>query len=156
MNPASFQIRQAGEGDLAALCDLYQFLLPGDARPTPVQAAAILRQFQRYEGSAIFLLEEGARLCASCTLVVVPNLTRGGTPYGLIENVVTHPDARRRGHGKAVLRAAVNSAWETGCYKVMLMTGSRRPGTLAFYADVGFEQSKTGFQIRRIAPRDEV
>lgn len=41
------------------------------------------------------------------------------------------------------------TAWEAGCYKVMLMTGSKRPETLRFYADAGFEQSKTGFQIRR-------
>lgn len=81
--------------------------------------------------------------------MVIPNLTRGGRPYALIENVVTHADHRQRGHGRALLHAAVAAAWEAGCYKVMLMTGSKRPETLRFYADAGFEQSKTGFQIRR-------
>jgi hypothetical protein len=38
---------------------------------------------------------------------------------------------------------------------VMLMTGSKRPSTLAFYASAGFEQSKTGFQVRHLAPRAE-
>lgn len=88
-------------------------------------------------------------LVASCTLVVIPNLTRSGSPYALIENVVTHAGHRRRGHGRALLDAAVAAAWAAGCYKAMLMTGSKRPETLRFYADAGFEQSKTGFQIRR-------
>jgi hypothetical protein len=29
------------------------------------------------------------------------------------------------------------------------MTGSKDPATLAFYEGAGFEQTKTGFQIRR-------
>jgi hypothetical protein len=37
----------------------------------------------------------------------------------------------------------------------MLMTGSKKPSTLAFYASAGFEQNKTGFQIRRLPPRAE-
>ncbi len=81
--------------------------------------------------------------------MVIPNLTRGGTPYALIENMVTHADWRKRGFGSAILKAATERAWEEGCYKVMLMTGSKNPATLAFYAAAGFEQTKTGFQIRR-------
>jgi GNAT superfamily N-acetyltransferase len=89
-------------------------------------------------------------LTSSCTLVVIPNLTRSGQPYGLIENVVTHSTYRGRGFGKQILQAAVEAAWKADCYKVMLMTGSKRPSTLAFYAAAGFEQNKTGFQIRRL------
>jgi GNAT superfamily N-acetyltransferase len=51
--------------------------------------------------------------------------------------------------GTAVLHAAIETAWQAGCYKVMLMTGSKQASTLKFYQDAGFEQSKTGFQIRR-------
>jgi hypothetical protein len=36
----------------------------------------------------------------------------------------------------------------------MLLTGSKDPGTLAFYREAGFEQNKTGFQIRRIPVRE--
>jgi ribosomal protein S18 acetylase RimI-like enzyme len=93
------------------------------------------------------------RQIASCTLVAIPNLTRGGQPYGLIENIVTHTQHRDRGYGKQVLRAAVMAAWEADCYKVMLMTGSKDLATLAFYTSAGFEQSKTGFQVRRLPAR---
>ena len=81
--------------------------------------------------------------------MIVPNLTRGGKPYALIENVVTHANWRKRGFGSAILAEAANRAWRHDCYKIMLMTGSNDPATLAFYEEAGFEQSKTGFQMRR-------
>lgn len=71
-------------------------------------------------------------------------------PYALIENVVTHPDQRNAGHGKAILAEAATLAWAAHCYKVMLLTGSQRPAVHSFYLSAGFEQSKTGFQIRRV------
>lgn len=99
-----------------------------------------------YQGSAILLgLVEGAPV-TSCTVVIVPNLTRGGTPYALIENVVAHADYRNRGFGKAILHAAVELAWAEGCYNAMLMTGSKEASTLGVYEAAGFEQSKTGFR----------
>ena len=63
--------------------------------------------------------------------------------------MVTHADWRQRDFGSDVLKAATERAWDEGCYKVMLMTGSTNPSTLAFYEAAGFEQTKTGFQIRR-------
>lgn len=89
-------------------------------------------------------LIEGA-LVTSCTLIVIPNLTCGGQPYGLIENVVTHADFGGRGFGKKILQVAVDAAWQFDCYKVMLMTGSKKTSKLAFYASAGFEQNKMGF-----------
>jgi GNAT superfamily N-acetyltransferase len=88
-------------------------------------------------------------LVSSCALVIVPNLTRGVRPYGLIENVVTHVDHRRAGLGRAVLAAAVEAAWVADCYKIMLATGSRREETLRFYGGAGFARGgKTYFEVR--------
>ena len=147
--------RPAGQADLPALLDLYQHLNPGDARPDASAAGAVLDRLAALPGSAILVAQVGRVLAASCTLVVVPNLTRGGRPFGLIENVVTHADFRRRGLGRQLLDLACAAGWDAGCYKIMLMTGSTRPGTLKFYRDAGFEASKTGFQKRRIAARSE-
>jgi GNAT superfamily N-acetyltransferase len=66
---------------------------------------------------------------------------------------VTDAGHRQQGYGKAILKAAMSAAWRHDCYKVMLLTGSKNPATLRFYQEVGFEQSKTGFQARRIPPR---
>jgi GNAT superfamily N-acetyltransferase len=91
----------------------------------------------------------------SCTLIVIPTLTRGGKPYALIENVVTDARYRGRGYGTRLLQAAVQAAWSADCYKVMLLTGSKQPSTLKFYENAGFEQTKTGFQMRRMAARQD-
>lgn len=151
----SFVIRFAEEADLPDLLDLYVHLDAHNVRCPSGKASSHFEQLLRYVGSGILIGLMGDRLIASCTVVIIPNLTRGGTPYALIENVVTHADYRNQGFGKAILTAAVDHAWSHGCYKAMLMTGSKQPSTLAFYEAVGFEQSKTGFQIRRIPARSE-
>jgi GNAT superfamily N-acetyltransferase len=100
-------------------------------------------------GMTVLVAEAEGRVAATCTLVVIPNLTRGARPYALIENVVTDAGRRKAGLGRAVIAAALDRAWEAGCYKAMLLTGSRDPATLRFYGGAGFRQDKTGFQIRR-------
>jgi GNAT superfamily N-acetyltransferase len=85
------------------------------------------------------------RLVATCNLTIIPNLTRGARPYGIIENVVTHPTYRQRGLSTKVLRYALTIAWQQNCYKVMLLTGSKQEETLQFYERAGFERGiKTG------------
>jgi GNAT superfamily N-acetyltransferase len=148
-------IRPALAADLPQLLALYRHLDSLDESPPLDLAAQRLAELQTLRGSAVLIGLIENSVVASCTLVVIPNLTRGGRPYGLIENVVTDAAFRGRGYGKQVLQAAVTAAWQADCYKVMLMTGSKRPSTLAFYASAGFEQSKTGFQIRRLPPRAE-
>jgi GNAT superfamily N-acetyltransferase len=145
-------IRTAGRNDLPSLLELYGQLHPDDETVPLAEASRILAQCLRYSGSAIFVGLRDDAVVATCTLIVIPNLTRGGTPYALIENVVTHAQYRKRGYGKAILEAAISAAWRHGCYKVMLLTGSKDPATLAFYEDAGFEQTKTGFQMRRASP----
>ncbi len=150
-----FNIRIAKVCDIEVLLELYTHLSPEEP-PAPLdKARTALEQLSNYPGSGIFLGETDGTTVASCTLIVVPNLTRGATPYGLIENVVTHAANRRKGFGQMLLDAACERAWDCGCYKIMLSTGSQNPVTLAFYERAGFTQSRTGFQKRRIAARPE-
>ena len=151
---AEFIIRRATREDLPELVQLYRHLVPNDVPVSAEQAEDIWERFSRYGDSGIFLGLINGRQVATCTLVVVPNFVRGGANYALIENVVTHADFRGRGHGKAVLLAAVETAWSLGCYKVMLLTGSKEPATLGFYRNAGFATTKTGFEMRRLPPRE--
>jgi GNAT superfamily N-acetyltransferase len=99
-------------------------------------------------GQHYLVVDVGGVLVASCVLVVLKNLTRGARPYGIIENVVTHKDYRRKGYGTRLIKRALDIAREEDCYKVMLMSG-RGEDTLKFYEKVGFERGKkTGFIIR--------
>ena len=150
-----FSIRAARPSDLERLLKLYPQLNPSDEAMSLDLAASRLGDINQLPGSAVLLGLLGNDLVASCTLIVIPNLTRAGRPYALIENVVTDALHRGRGYGTRILRAAVDAAWGAGCYKVMLMTGSKQPSTLKFYENAGFEQTKTGFQMRRISARQD-
>jgi GNAT superfamily N-acetyltransferase len=98
----------------------------------------------------VFVAEVDGVLASSCSLAIIPNLTRGVRPYALVENVVTHADHRKRGLARSVLMAALDAAWAADCYKVMLATGSKNPETLRFYEQCGFQRGgKTFFQVRR-------
>lgn len=147
-------IRRATREDLPELVQLYRHLVPDDMPVGAEQAEDIWERFSHYGASGIFLGLVDGKQVATCTLVVVPNFVRSGANYALIENVVTHADFRGRGYGKAVLLAAVDAAWSLGCYKVMLLTGSKEPATLGFYRNAGFQTTKTGFEMRRLPPRE--
>ncbi|MDX8351144.1 GNAT family N-acetyltransferase [Cognatiyoonia sp. IB215182] len=141
-------IRPITADDLPQLLELYGHLSPDDPPCSPTCAEDNFARFLRYDGNAILVGTKDHIFVTSCVLVVIPNLSRSGHPYALIENVVTHEDHRNRGYATHVLDAACDRAWAAGCYKVMLMTGSKRPETLRFYANAGFLQTKTGFQKR--------
>jgi orotate phosphoribosyltransferase len=146
----SLEIRSAESGDLNRLIELYRHLHPADdSLPDGPGREHLWTAMLARPGFHCLVAFHGDVLVASCCLAVIPNLTRGGRPYGLIENVVTHADFRRRGFGKAVLARALDLAWQLGCYKVMLLTGSKRPETHHFYHACGFRSGeKTGFVAR--------
>ncbi|MGR8925169.1 N-acetyltransferase family protein [Rhizobium leguminosarum] len=149
MTDRDFVIRPAARSDLPGLMTLYRHLNPTDPVLDEALAEERFSAILLQPGMTVFIGYAGDVAAATVTSVVVPNLTRSGAPYGLIENVVTHADHRKRGYAGAVIRHAIADAWNAGCYKVMLLTGSRNPATLRFYEHCGFAQDKTGYQIRR-------
>jgi GNAT superfamily N-acetyltransferase len=145
---AAVAIRDLGVGDAGALVELYQQLNVGDAPPPPEAVCAVFT----HPGLRLFGLFDGDTLVATCNLAVIPNLTRGGRSYGVIEDVVTRADFRNRGHGQAVIRHAIEQAWAAGAYKVVLTTSRKDPAVWAFYERCGFDaDDKRAFVIRRPA-----
>lgn len=144
----AFTIRTIEPGDLDGLLALYRQLNPADPALPGDIARTRFEEMLNHPGLVVFCGFVDGQLATSCVLHVLPNLTRGGAPYALIENVVTDGARRRNGLGQAIVRAAAEAGFARGCYKVMLMTGRGDPGVLAFYESCGFSQSKTGFQMR--------
>ncbi len=149
-NPGQAGIRAAVAADLGGLLTLYTHLNPADPPPDAAAAEAAWARLLADDAITVFVLDlPDGLLAATCTLVIVANLTRGARPYGIIENVVTHAAHRGRGHGRAVVQAAIEAAREAGCYKVSLATGSREEATLRFYEAVGLSRGgKTYFEAR--------
>lgn len=134
-------IREIRIDELHAVLALYEHLHVGDEPPPSLVAAdavwteAIANPRCRYFGGY-----DHETLVSCCNIMVIPNLTRGCRPFGLIENVVTHRDHRRKGWGKAVLKEALSFAWSQQCYKVLLMTGRTDETVLRFYEAAGFSR----------------
>ena len=138
---ARLRIVEIAPDELDALLALYRHLHAAD-EPLPERAVveAVWRELLGSGRHSYFGGYVGEQLVASCTLTVIPNLTRGCRPYGVIENVVTHADHRNRGHGKTILAHALALAWSERCYKVMLLTGRKDEATLRFYESAGFDR----------------
>jgi len=146
---SAMPVRHATRDDLDALLALYAQLNPDDAPAPRERLGAILDTIVSSTAFAVIVGTQGDRVVATCYLNVVPNLTRGGASYAVIENVVVDASLRGTGLGRQVVRFALDEAWARGCYKTLLQTGSRDPRVHRFYAACGFSASdKTGFVAR--------
>jgi len=145
-------VRELQPSDLQSLLALYRHLNPMDPPLDDGTARDIWLETLANPRSRHFGGFDGDVLVSACTITVIPNLTRGGRPYALIENVVTDATHRRRGWGNAVLAAALEFAWSHGCYKVMLLTGRKNEATHRFYEKARFSKDeKQGFVARPVA-----
>lgn len=135
--------------EVGSLLNLYKHLNPDDPVLTRDDVTDLWYAIFNDPHLHILVAEVGGQLVSSCTLAVIKNLTRGARPYGLIENVVTHEEYRKRGYGSLVLEKAIEVARESGCYKILLLTSSTKIETLRFYENIGFKrETKTGFVYR--------
>ena len=147
------EVRRLQVGDLDPLLTLYGHLHVSDA-PMPPESD-VLNVWRELMSNARYRYYGGfveGQLVSSCALTIVPNLTRGCRPYGVIENVVTHASHRRRGYGREVLHQALEEAWSLGCYKVMLLTGRKDEATFRFYESVGFDRNAKQAFVARPKP----
>jgi GNAT superfamily N-acetyltransferase len=144
-------VRSASAQDLPGMLPLFRHLdVPGSPAPDHTAALSAWNRLIAMDGVTVFVAEVEGVLAATCTLIIIPNVTHAARPHALIENVATLQDYRKQGLGRRVLHAAVDACWAAGCYKVVLTTGSNREATLRFYEGAGFERGiRTAFQMRR-------
>lgn len=142
------QIRLAENEDYEQLSGLLRQLNPAD----PAASRNELETFQEIIASShlsLIVAEDDGVLRGSCYLNVIPNMTRGGRPYAVIENVITDSGYRNRGIGAALMDWAIEMAWEQNCYKVMLMSGRKDESVHAFYKKCGFDAEEKQAYVRR-------
>ena len=139
-------IREAVKEDLEELLQLYLYL---HERSIPQLSTGLLSTWDQIvaeETHHLIVNIIDDRIVSSCVCVIVPNLTRNGRPYALIENVVTHKDHRGKGYATECLNYAKDIAAKQNCYKLMLLTGSKDEKTFAFYQNAGYNSTdKTAF-----------
>jgi GNAT superfamily N-acetyltransferase len=144
--------RRAVAGDLDALVALFA-ASEVSAVATPCELADLIwaRMLSR-DGVTVFVSGADRPVVATCMLVTAPNLLRAGRQHGFLENVVTHPDYRGRGYGRAVIGAALAEAWRQDCHHVMMQSGRADPRVHRFYEACGFEP---GLRVAYVAHRPQ-
>ena len=96
--------------------------------------------------SSYYCAEEDGKIVSSCVCVIIPNLTHNQQPYAFVENVITDEAYRGKGLATACLNYARELAQRANCYKLMLLTGSKKESTLKFYENAGYNRNdKTAF-----------
>ncbi len=139
-------VREIEEGELHQLLELYLHLHEDSVPELNGHITETWRDILADNHHHIIVFESDGRIVSSCVCIIVPNLTRGARPYALIENVVTHQDYRGKGYATACLHFARSIAQQSGCYKIMLLTGAKDDATLHFYRNAGYNSGdKTAF-----------
>lgn len=139
-------IREAVQDDLIGLLELYTHLHDNPMPERSIGLQQIWDGILSDPNHHILVGEQEGVLVCSCVVVIVPNLTHGQRPYALLENVITHPVYRKKGYASGAIAAAIELAQNAGCYKIMLLTGSKEESTLRFYERTGFNShDKTAF-----------
>ena len=139
-------IREAGADDLNAILELYLNLHEDSIPEHDDHLVKTWEQIVKDPNHHLIVNEVDGKIVSSCVCVIIPNLSRGVRPYAFVENVVTHADYRKKGYAHECLDYAKQIAQRENCYKMMLLTGSKRPETLAFYEHAGYNSTdKTAF-----------
>jgi GNAT superfamily N-acetyltransferase len=151
--PPATTIRDARAEDIPRLLELYLQLSessqhPEDAiRPVTEAHRAALRRIEADLALRLLVAEEAERIVGTLALYIMPNLSHGGRPFALVENVVVDASSRGSGVGRRLMAEAVRLAEEAGCYKVTLTSNIKRTDAHAFYERIGFGQTHRGFTL---------
>lgn len=139
-------VRETNKEDLKEILELYLCL---HEEAVPEESDYLLSTWNQIiedENHHLIVNEINGKIVSSCVCVIIPNLTRNVRPYAFVENVVTHTDFRGQGLASECLEYAKQIAQRHNCYKMMLLTGSKKKETLDFYTRAGYNSTdKTAF-----------
>ncbi|WP_163536993.1 GNAT family N-acetyltransferase [Gracilibacillus sp. YIM 98692] len=113
----------------------------GEENPISLEEAETLfEKISNYPFYHIYTIKQHDEIIGSFTLIVIDNFAHGGLKFGVLENVVVHPDMQRMGIGKFMMQQALHIAKKNGCYKLILASNKQRKNAHAFYESLGFQQ----------------
>ena len=139
-------VREIDCNELTELLELYLHLHENTVPDTTEILNNAWNTIVQDKNHHIIVNEVNGKIVSSCVCVIIPNLTRDVRPYAFIENVVTHSDYRGKGYATECLNFAKELAVKSDCYKMMLLTGSKKEATLKFYERAGYNSTdKTAF-----------
>jgi GNAT superfamily N-acetyltransferase len=147
------KIRKALKADLKAILGLYEELEFGKSSSLDLNSAErIFERMERYHSYTLYLAELENEVVGTFALLIMDNLAHGGSPSGIVEEVVVHPHWQRRGIGKSMMHFAMGKCREAGCYKLTLSSHLKRKSAHKFYRSLGFRRHGLSFLMHLEEP----
>jgi ribosomal protein S18 acetylase RimI-like enzyme len=139
-------IREITENDFDGLMNLYTQLHDNKMPDKTTDIKNVWNRIINDKDHHIIVADEDGKIVSSCVCVIIPNLTHNQQPYAFVENVITDAAYRKKGLATQCLNYAKELAIDNNCYKLMLLTGSKKESTLNFYEQAGYNRNdKTAF-----------
>lgn len=150
--PGGLVIREAREGDLPALVELFAADAVGGHGDTTAPEAgeayrAAFAEIAADPRAQLYVAELEGRVVGTFQLVVVTSLPGRGARRALLEAVQVDATLRGRRIGEAMVRFAMDKATAAGAATLSLTSSKRRTDAHRFYRRLGFANSHEGFKI---------
>jgi GNAT superfamily N-acetyltransferase len=146
-------VRVATESDIPRILELYRQLVITTApveleqKPSLKDYRQVFAQISAVPGLELLVAEREGEVVGSLVLFIAPNLSHGGLPWALVEDVIVDQKYRRQGVGKLLMDYAIARAKEAGCYRIGLSSDKSRQEAHQFYRALGFKTSAHGFRL---------
>lgn len=142
---AEYQIREIEEKDLEnGFLETVNFLREVGNLPIE-KAKEILRKIKNNPNYKIFVATNREdKIIGSTTLLIEQKFTHEGGLAGHIEDVVVHGNFQHQGIGTALMNKAIETAKETGCYKIILDCSEKN---VPFYEKLGFKKHEVEMRL---------
>jgi ribosomal protein S18 acetylase RimI-like enzyme len=137
-------VRAATLDDVEALSGLLGILFAQEADFSPDtkrQARALRLIIEQPAIGQIVCATEAGQVVGIASILFTVSTAEGGRAAWL-EDMVVHPDKRRRGIGDQLLNEAIRIAQIAGCSRITLLTDATNEAAIEFYERAGFSRSK--------------
>jgi GNAT superfamily N-acetyltransferase len=140
-------IREAVDGDIAAILDLYVAAGIAEASFSVDEGREHLARLREYPSYRVFVAVTDGVLVGTYELLIMDNLAKRGAKSGVVEDVAVDPRMQGRGIGRAMMLHAMERCREAGCYKLALSSNAKREEAHRFYESLGFERHGYSFRV---------
>lgn len=143
------QIREAENGDSAAVLELYRQLIRPVAPGVEVDVRGErIEEIRADPHNFLWVLQVKEDVVGTAFLTLCLDPMHGRQPYGVLENFIVHENHRGRGYGAALMRYVEDFCYRADCSKIMLQShGSRLPAH-QFFETQGFSAANKKAFVR--------